>query len=259
MKASTINPNKKGIKPDNKGIHPVLVLIFWTAIWWLFSSLLGKPLLLPSPDDVFSRLLTLVITIEFWAHVVGSMVRVLTGLTAAIFIGTLTGVSCAFIKPLEDLFSPLVTAIQATPVLSFILLALIWFGSSIAPIFICFLMCFPVIWISVFRGIKEMDRQLLEMAESFCVPWSRRLSGLYLPGVRPYFVTACLSAFSLGWKVTVAAEVLSFPRTSIGGQLYAAKATLESADLFAWTMVVILMSLCFERLFHMLIIRRRTS
>jgi NitT/TauT family transport system permease protein len=52
----------------------------------------------------------------------------------------------------------------------------------------------------------------------------------------------------LAWKSGVAAEVISYSRFSIGGELKAGQTYLQTADVFVWTIVVIILSLLIERL-----------
>jgi NitT/TauT family transport system permease protein len=172
-------------------------------------------------------------------------------LALAVLLGVASGLS----RLVHALISPVVTAIKATPVMSFIMIALFWFSSGQVTVFICFLMCFPIVWTPMVEGIRNVDGQLLEMSRVFRVRLWVRIRRLYVPSLLPYFTPACLNALGYGWKVGVAAEVLSHPARSIGSHMYEAKAYLDSAELFAWTVVVIVLSMGFERLFTLLIRR----
>ena len=93
-----------------------------------------------------------------------------------------------------------------------------------------------------------MDRGLLEVAELYRFPMWRRLTRLYVPSVLPYFMAACKSSLGLAWKAGIAAEILATPDHSIGKELYFSKTYLETPTLFAWTLVVIVLSLFIEKL-----------
>ena len=120
---------------------------------------------------------------------------------------------------------------------------------------ISFLMVFPVIYTNVLSGIRNTDPQLLEMAQVFELPASRRIRYIYVSQVLPYFRAACSLALGLCWKAGVAAEVIGIPDGSMGEKLYSAKIYLDTPDLFAWTLVIVLVSLAFERLFLALLDR----
>ena len=153
----------------------------------------------------------------------------------------------------EELLAPLVAAVKTVPVASFIILALIWLSSRTLPLFIAALMVFPPVYLNVLEGIRRTDASLLEMARVFRVPFSRTLRGVYLPQVLPYFRSAVSAALGLCWKAGTAAEVIALSSGSIGEKLYNAKIYFQTADLFAWTAAIVLISAAFEKLFLLLV------
>ena len=114
-------------------------------------------------------------------------------------------------------------------------------------------MVFPPVYLNVLEGIRQTDRKLLEMAKVFRVPLWRRVTGIYLPAVLPYFRTAASLGLGLCWKAGVAAEVIGLPVGSIGEQLYNAKVYFLTPELFAWTAVIVAVSVVFEKLFLCLV------
>ena len=146
-----------------------------------------------------------------------------------------------------------VAAVKAVPVVSFIILALVWLNAPQLPLFISALMVFPPVYLNVLTGIAGADRKLLEMARVFRVPFRRQLRGIYLPAVLPYFRAAVSLALGLCWKAGIAAEVIGLPGGSVGEALYNAKVYYETADLFAWTVVIVAVSVVFEKLFLKLV------
>ena len=115
----------------------------------------------------------------------------------------------ARLRWVRELLSPLVAVVKAVPVVSFIILALIFFSSENLSLLISALMVFPPVYLNVLEGIGHTDVQLLEMARVFRVPALRGIRYVYLPQVLPYFRSACGSALGLCWKSGIAAEVLS--------------------------------------------------
>lgn len=164
----------------------------------------------------------------------------------------LAGLSARFSR-VKELLAPLVAAVKTVPVASFIILALIWLSSRTLPLFIAALMVFPPVYLNVLEGIRRTDASLLEMARVFRVPFSRTLRGVYLPQVLPYFRSAVSAALGLCWKAGTAAEVIALSSGSIGEKLYNAKIYFQTADLFAWTAAIVLISAAFEKLFLLLV------
>ena len=254
MKDSTIKDSK--VKDL---LTKISVLIFWLIVWQVVYLIVQRDLYVPSPFSVFLTLRELIFKPAFWHSIAHTILRVLIGLVLSIAIGVVLGVISSANRYIFQLVNPMMSAIKSTPVMSFIIIALIWFSSSNVPIFICFLMCFPIIWTNVVEGIGNVDKKLLEMSRVYRVKKWVTLKRIYLPAIIPYLMAACLTALGLGWKVVVAAEVLSHPRNSIGSHLYSAKVYLDSSELFAWTLVVILLSFFFESLFARIIRRRMAN
>lgn len=231
-----------------KIIQYVLVTVFWLGLWWIAARRVGEPLLLPSPWAVIRRLGELASDVAFWRVIGTSLWRILIGMLAAILAGCILAVATHFIPPLYTLFFPLITVMRATPVVSIIILAFLWIGRDDIPSFISALMVLPVVWANLHEALGATDPQLKEMARAFRFSPAKKIKRIYLPAVVPAFTASCRSSIGLAWKAGVAAEVLTVPLLSIGRMLSDAKLYLETTDLFAWTLAVVLLSLLLELL-----------
>ncbi len=236
-----------------KRLIAVGAVLFWLVVWQLAAVAVNSSLLLASPIEVVQRLIELVPDKKFFGSVLFTTGRIMLGA----LLGTVTGIVFAVLAGrfifFEKLFAPLITAVKAVPVASFTILALIWITSSGLSVLITFLIALPVVYSNIFEGIRALDPELTVMAEVFRIPLFKRFVGVYLSQMMPYFRSAVKLAVGLCWKSGVAAEVIGTPRGSIGEKLYASKIYLETADLFAWTLVVILLSLITEKLFILII------
>ena len=232
-----------------KSIAAALALL----LWQLGAMALDQPLLLVSPLRVLRRLGSLCLEAAFWETVAFSFQRIAAGFLLAFFAGILLALLAGRFHLLEMLFWPYVVTIKSVPVASFVILCLIWLSAGQLPVFISFLMVFPIIYTNVLQGIKSTDPKLLEMARLYKVPWRRRLLYIYLPSIRPFLISACGVSLGMAWKSGVAAEVIGITEGSIGEMLYESKIYFNTADLFCWTVVIILISVAFEKLFLLLI------
>ena len=222
---------------------------FWLAVWQAGSMAFDQALLLPSPLAALARLGELAVTGDFWRAVGWSSARILGGFLLACLAAVALAVPAFRWRWVRELLAPLVAAVKAVPVASFIILALVWLNSQSLSLFIAGLMVFPPVYLNVLAGIGQADQALLEMAWVFRVPLSRRLRGIYLPAVLSHFRAACSLGLGLCWKAGIAAEVIGLPNGSLGERLYTAKIYFQTADLFAWTAVIVALSLLFEKLF----------
>ncbi len=199
-----------------------------------------------SPVRVLSRIVTLIGEPDFLYILSSSLMRILWGFLCAVVLGVLLGILTAKSTLFRYLFAPVRALIKATPVASFILLALVWMYTGTVPAFISFLMVLPTVWGNVEQGIVQTDPALLEMAKAYRFSRIKKIRLIYIPSVLPYFLAAFSTGLGLGFKSGIAAEVICLPKRSIGINMYYAKIYLETPDLLAWTVLVVLMSILFE-------------
>lgn len=247
MMTSTTAPDLARRAP-RRAARPLLVLAFWLGVWHVAALAVGHEILLASPAAVLRRLAELVPTADFWTTVGHSLLRIGAGFLIAAVVGVIGAALAAASRVVDALTAPLVTAIRSVPVVSFIILALIWADSGSLAVIVSALMVMPVVHTNVLQGIRSRDRALLDVATVFQMPAPSRLRAIDLPAVGPYFVAACQIGIGLAWKSGVAAEVIGLSEGSIGEQLYQAKIFLSTADLFAWTLTIVALSFAVERL-----------
>lgn len=206
-------------------------------------------LLLASPIQAAVRLLELLPSPAFWRAVGNSSLRIFGGFLLSCALAALLASLAAGSQRLRELLAPPVAVVKAVPVASFIILALVWLDAKSLSLFISGLMVFPPVYLNVLEGLRQTDPKLLELARVYRVPLGRRVWGIYLPQVLPYFRSAASLALGLCWKAGAAAEVIGLPEGTIGERLYTAKVYYQTPDLFAWTAVILVLSAVFEKLF----------
>ena len=221
---------------------------FWLAVWQCAAMAVGQEVFLVSPVQAVRTLLQLLPQAEFWQRVGFSSGRILLGFGLGVAVSIVLAVAAQAWHTADVLLAPVLQLVKATPVASFIILALVWVRGASLSVLISFLMVLPVLYGAVRTGIQSADPQLLEMTKVFRLPLGRRLRA-----VLPAFRQGCSVALGICWKSGVAAEVIGLPNGSIGDALYRAKITLSTGELFAWTFVIILLSAGFEKLFLLLL------
>lgn len=235
----------------------ILIVLFWIAVWHIASLLIENNILFAGPADVVRSFCVLLPTVDFWRAVGGSFGRIMWGFVTAFLAGILAGSLAFHFRFLRELLAPVIALVMSIPVASFVILALIWIGSENLSIFISFLVVFPMIYINTISGLESTEQNLLEMADVFSVGLLRRIRYIYLPALIPYLITSCKVALGMSWKSGIAAEVIGVPAHTIGENLYMSKIYLATSDLFAWTIVIILVSALFEKLFMKLLVSVR--
>lgn len=242
-------------------LRGVAVAIFWLGVWSGGFYLANRTLLmpLPYPWDVAKVLWQLMGESTFWITVGLSLLRVATGFAVALVTGVALAMLTTRFAVVHTLFSPILSVIKATPVASFILLAFLWIGAPKMPTFIAFLMVIPLVWENVRQGILNTDTKLLEMAKVFNLSYRQRLWHIRFPAVKPYLQAAVTTGFGFAWKAGVAAEILCWTADSIGYHIAAEQQAFEIAHVFAWTAVIVVLSVVLERLLRRLMSRREVE
>lgn len=221
---------------------------FWLAVWQVAGMAAEENFLFATPLAVAETLLRLMTQAGFWQTVLFSLYRIALGFLLAAALSVILGVAAARQRWVDDLLSPLLAAIKATPVASFIIVVLIWVSSKNLSVLISFLMVFPVLYLCIRDAVRQLSGELAEMAKVFRVPLSKRIRYLYIPEILPRFRAAASAALGLCWKAGVAAEVIGIPDGSLGERLYEAKIYLNMPELFAWTVVIVAVSAAMEHL-----------
>lgn len=249
---TTVTTTEK--KPDKSAtprftpLIQIAAVVFWLALWQLGASAVGTEVLLPSPLQVIRRLFYLIREEDFLLSVAYSMCRIMAGYLLAVIIGCAVGGLCEKSRAAQILLSPVLSVITSTPVASVIILTLVWIGRDLVPSFIVMLIVIPVVAAHTRAGLGGISPELVSLCKIYSLPRMTVIRKLYLPSMLPDISAGLSTALGLAWKSGVAAEVLAVPLHSIGAHVYQSKLYLETTDLFAWTVTVVLLSMLISKL-----------
>ena len=223
------------------------VAAFWLAAWVFAAALVAQPLILPGPGAVVAALLRLVCDAGTWAILVGSGARILGGLAlAAVCGGVLAGVSVRS-RTFARLVAPALSFVKATPVACVVVLLLIWLGSTRVSIAAVFLMALPGVYFSLAEGLSQVNKPLEQMFRMHGVRGWRLFCAHTWREVLPFVLSCARAVIGMGWKAGVAAELIGMAVGTVGERIYQAKLLIETADLLAWTVLVVAASWACER------------
>lgn len=223
------------------------VAAFWLAVWVFAAALVAQPLILPGPGAVVVALLRLVCDASTWTILVGSGLRILGGLAlAAVCGGVLAGVSVRS-RTFARLVAPALSFVKATPVACVVVLLLIWLGSARVSIAAVFLMALPGVYFSLVEGLAQVDKPLEQMFRLHGVRGWRLFFAHTWREVLPFVLSCARAVIGMSWKAGVAAELIGMAAGTVGERIYQAKLLIETADLLAWTVLVVAASWACER------------
>ncbi len=218
------------------------IALFWLVIWQLLAMLIHNPILLVGPWETLRALVEMLPTGEFWQALGGSLLHILGGF----LLGGVLGILLAFLAYLRpffrDLLAPVIGAMKAVPVVSFVVLVLIWAGNRGLSLYVTAVVVLPILYLNTLEGLLGTDGKLLELAETYQMTIPARLRGIWLPQLRPHLLGALELAVGMAWKSGVAAEVIGQPLGSLGNSLYRAKINLGTDRVLAISAVTALLS-----------------
>lgn len=227
--------------------YGIVTVVLWGLVWQLVAMKINRTVFLPTPAEVWNALKGLLVSGDFYQSIFFSFLNVIKGTGLACTTGILLASMAAGVPFLKTFFGFPVRIMQATPVASFTILALFWLEAEELSVLVSCLMVLPLIYSNVLAGIESTDTKLLEMAQVFQVRRTDKIRFIYVPGVLPHFLSGCSVAAGVAWKSAIAAEVIGVVRNTIGNHLYQSKIYLEMPELFAWTVVIICVSILFEQ------------
>ncbi len=237
----------------------IFSVIFFLLLWEILAQFIRQEIIVPTIGQTLHQLWTIVTADYFFQAVGATIARVgmtfFIDLGAALVLGCLAGLSLK----VEQTIKPLEIAMRAVPTMGVILLSLIWLESETAPVFVCSLIIFPILYRSVVEGIRNIDPQLREMHDIYEIPLRKRIRGFYFPSVKPFLSNGIKAAMGLNVKVMIAAEVLSQPNVAIGTYFQIERARLNTAGVLAWSLIVIALAAVFEHAMNLLLASPRRS
>ncbi len=231
----------------------ILAIAFWVIIWQILSLIIDEEILLVSPITVFARIFDIIGDLNTYLVIYNTFYKMLLGFILGAFFGTILAILSRKINVIYDLFLPVINAIKVVPVASFIILALAWISSRNLSILISFLMVLPIFFTNIYHSFEKVDIKLLQMAKVYDFSPAKKAIYIYLPAMMPIITSSVVLGLSLGLKSAVAAEVIAFSNESIGNMLQEAKVTLEMADVIAWTIILVIFSIMFEKIMIILL------
>ncbi len=225
-------------------------------IWVLTYQAIDHQLIMPSPESVFLSLFDLLTNSDSLGIIAISMFRLILSITLSTALGIALGMLSGLNQKVSWVMKPYVTILRTIPVISIIVILLILFGYKITPFIITFLMVFPIVFQAAESGIKAINHELIDVYNLERHDFFISIRHLYFPMIQKYLFLSFLQSFGLGLKVLVMAEYLGQTRNSIGNSLYLAKTNLDYSEVFAWTILLILISFAIEYVVHFYQIRK---
>ena len=220
-----------------KSIFTILSITILILAWQLLTMLVRLPDLVPSIPHLFSTLVALFASGSFYQSVMATVLRGTIGMSISLMAAM--GVSLLFYKCewIYELFRPLLAIMRSIPVISFILLALIFLNAESIPLIIAFLTMFPLLTENLTKGIRGQRKEFSIMARQFRIGRWNKLTQVVYPQLKPFLYSGLASASGFGWRAIIMGEVLAQCSPGIGGEMKQAQVFIAVPELIAWTII----------------------
>lgn len=243
---------RKKLKTKEDRIKMTFIVIFWLIIWEIADRIIDNKIVLSGPVHIVQALVRNMGQADFWAICTASFFRIAIGFILSFVAGFVLAVVCYKFSLIRDFLEPIIVTLKTVPMISFVIMLLIWVGNQALTVYLSFLIVFPLIYTNTLGGLENVNPEMLEMAKVFGIsPW-KKFMYIYRPAFMPFLLSSCKVSLGLSWKSGIMAEVIATPKPSIGREMYVAKQYLQTDNLFAWTIVVIVLSILFEVVFMLL-------
>ena len=236
-----------------KYIRTTLIVLIWLVIWQILAVIVNNSILLSGPVDTVKALIDLGTQPSFYLSVGATTGKVLIGFLIGLVTGTLLSVLSYRFSLVKDFLSPFVSVIKSIPVVSFIIIALIWAGSSNVTVIVSSVIAFPIFYKNILEGLSVTDKKMLDMAKVFQMKTSKKIRYIYLPSLSSHIKSAVSLAIGMAFRGGITAEVVGQPLRSVGNGLYRAKINLATSEMLAWTLTAVLAAFIIERLISFIV------
>ncbi|WP_034450503.1 ABC transporter permease [Butyrivibrio sp. AE2032] len=236
-----------------KYIRTTLIVLIWLALWQVLAVAVNNSILLSGPIDTVKALITLGSDPAFYISVGKTAGKILLGFLIGMLLGSVLSVLSYRFSLVKDFLSPFVSVIKSIPVVSFIIIALIWAGSSNVTIIVSSIISFPIFYKNILEGLFATDPKMIELAKVYQMKTSKKIRYIYLPSLSPHIKSAVSLAIGMAFRGGITAEVVGQPIRSIGNGLYRAKINLATSEMLAWTLVAVLSAFLIEKLISFIV------
>ena len=236
-----------------KYIRTTLIVLIWLVIWQVLALAVNNSILLSGPVETVEALITLGATPSFYLSVGITTGKILLGFLLGGLLGSVLALLSYRINIVKEFLSPFVSVIKSIPVVSFIIIALIWAGSSNVTIIVSAVISFPIFYKNLLEGLLVTDPKMLELAKVYQMKTSKKIRYIYLPSLTPHIKSAISLAIGMAFRGGITAEVVGQPLRSIGNGLYRAKINLATSEMLAWTLVAVLSAFLVEKLISFIV------
>lgn len=219
----------------------------WTTIliimisWLIIAEIVDNPIRMPSVFDVIAAMISQASSITFYQAFFYTVYRSLSGLFVAGILGIALGMMSGLNKKVEEYFSPIYLVLKSIPNISYILIVLIWTSNDFAVRTISFMIIFPMVYINILTGMKNLDKDLMDVLKMYPQGFIYELIHVYIPMLSSYIIASISNGLGLAFKVGIMAEIIGSVSPGIGRLFQIYRINVDMVSTFALTIWIIIL------------------
>lgn len=215
-------------------------------VWIIASKYVNNEVIIPSIKNTFISLTDIVKEEYFINTVKSTLLRSLASFLISLISAIILGILSYIFKAVYYIMSPVLKFLKSVPTMAIIILALIWLTNEAAPVFVGFIMVFPILYESVLKGISNIDFKIVEMSKLYKVDTITMVREIYVPSIFFNINSVLTSTLGLSLKMVIGGEVLGQPKYGIGSSLQLQKMYLNTPGVFAWIIIILVIINVFD-------------
>jgi NitT/TauT family transport system permease protein len=230
----------KLLHPGYAWLRRLLALALLVAAWEAIGRAgLLNPMYAPSPSRIWSALVELFADGAIWAHLQATFSAALGGLALGIVVGVLLGIAAALLPLVAELLEPVMSVLNAIPRVILAPLFVIWLGIGIASkVALSFILVAVLIFFTVFTGIRQVDRRLVERVVTLGGSRWHLVRHVYMPSVMTWVLSNLKVAVGFAFTGACVGEFVAATH-GLGYLLSFAQSTYNSALMFALILLIL--------------------
>ncbi|MFA6842973.1 MAG: ABC transporter permease subunit [Bacilli bacterium] len=220
----------------------VLIFVIWEALHLIYNN----SIIVPGIGQTFKALGVLLITAQTYYVLLCTLGRLILVLAICFILAFLLAIFAYKSVLFKKFIEPSMSLLKTLPIASIIIILIIITGHENAPYYVTAFMILPILYEGIYGGLLSISADITDEIKMQSKINFLVVKDIYFPLSAPFIITALLQSVGLGLKVMVMAEFIAQPKCSIGRELLEVKNNLDYDQVFAWTIILVIIVLCVD-------------
>lgn len=227
-------------------LYTLLSCVFFILLWQLIAIIINNDIFIPKIQQVVEAISAIFKDENSSKAIFSSFYRTMLSYILALIFSMILGVLSVVYPFFRYLMEPINSFGKTIPTMVLVVLSLVWFDKDATPFIVGFAISFPILYEGVRSGLMQIDKKIIDMTKIYEVSLKDKILKIYLPVMKFYFMSIFVSTFTLTFKVVIAGEVHGQPKFGIGSQIQLEKVNFNTSGIFAWIVIIVIISLILE-------------